>query len=364
MLCMNINVVDNCTSCNACADVCPKHCIEMRVTDLGHKAAFASDGCVDCGACVKVCPQLTKPQLAQPCYAMASWNPVKEDREKSSSGGIATIISEQFIKNGGVVYGCKFEPPFSFRHVRCSTHKELQSLRGSKYVQSDMEGVYKQISADLKSGRKVLFIGIPCQVAGVSNYFKNRRENLYLIDLLCHGAASVDMLKKSLPQNVLTTKISNVLFRNNLLYQVSIWKNDVKVWERPAHREWFLKGFLKDLFSKESCLSCQYAQNRRTSDLTLGDYWGNIPAEAACDRRKGVNVCVINSDKGAVLMNMIDEITCHFDISVNEELVGNKQLNESAHKSMRRLIFRILFKICGYKIAETLSLMDVKIKII
>lgn len=358
----NINNVDSCTSCSACIDICPKGCIEMKNSVLGHEKAFASDLCIECAACLKVCPQIVFPKGKQPIKAVASWNPDLTQREKSSSGGTATVLSEHFIEDGGVVYGCKFFLPFGFKHVRCDTKTSLSALRGSKYVQSDMSGVYAQISQDLKKGKKVLFIGIPCQVAGVNNFFKAKNHNLYTIDLLCHGVASTTMLKKSLPKKMQYAQISNVTFRNNLFYQVGLWDMEKKIWERAANREWFLKGFLKDIFSKESCFSCKYACNQRMGDLTLGDFWGTFPKGIACDRSKGVNICVVNSTKGAELMLRSESVLRGVEVSLEDELNGNLQFNKHANKTWRRILFKVLNYILGYKIAETLVLFDVKLK--
>lgn len=358
---ININLVENCTSCMACRSHCPVKCIDIIPDRLGHSRTFATDKCIECKACLKVCPQTTDALVKTPIKAVAAWNPDMAKRESSSSGGVATIIAENFIGDG-VVYGCRFVSPFAFKHVRCTTVEEIQTLRGSKYVFGDMDGVYDQISQDLKMGKKVLFIGIPCQVAGINNYFRRRSANLYTIDLLCHGTPSVSMLKRSIPKDILLQEIDNISFRNNLSYQVSLWKNKEKLWERPANREWFLKGFLKDLFSKESCFSCKYAQHKRTGDISLGDYWGALSEDLECDRSKGLNVCVMNSIKGIELMQSVADKLKATQVSLSEELSGNLQFSKSACHTWRTRLFRRVYEKFGYRISVLLAMPDVILK--
>lgn len=143
---------------------------------------------------------------------MAAWRKDGQKRKQSSSGGLAAVVAETFICKGGVVYGCAFTVPFGFKHVRCVTLEELNALKGSKYVQSNTMGIYKQIASDLRNREKVLLIGTPCQVAAAKNLFKDS-DNFFAVDLICHGVPSEKILRDSLPKGFETLQPDCVVFR-------------------------------------------------------------------------------------------------------------------------------------------------------
>lgn len=156
-----------------------------------------------------------KMEFRTPLATWAAWRKDEMARAKSSSGGMAAAISEAWIRKGGIVYGAAFLRPFDFQHIRCTTEEELIRLRGSKYVQSSIAGIHKQIEADLKERHEVLFIGTPCQVAAIRNRFKEYDVRLHTIDIICHGTPKVETLKVSIPQVALQMDYDNVEFREN-----------------------------------------------------------------------------------------------------------------------------------------------------
>lgn len=358
---MNINEVKGCFGCMACVDKCPKQCIEIIEGKLGHLYPKVNEGCIDCGLCLKVCPVENNQMFMSAVTTWAAWRNNDKLRSESSSGGIASAIAEHVIYRGGVVYGCAFLSDFSFRHVRCSTVSDLQRLKGSKYVQSDMRGVYKSIVKDLRNGLHVLFIGTPCQVAGIKMFFKNVNDNLTTIDLVCHGVPSVRMLKESLPKNVLYNHIDTVEFRVNTKFHFSVKsRNSETIYERPLHKDLYLKAFFKSLTYRDSCHVCKFACEQRVSDITLGDFWG-LDETVTKDMDKGVSLCIANTERGYQLVTEIIGIT-KVERSINEAITGNKQLQKPIKAGFRCMIFKILYPKIGFKRSIELSIPEIVIK--
>ena len=185
-----------------------------------HYPKVDTTACVDCGACKKVCPfEEENIKLNIPLTAYAAWNKDREEYLASSSGGAAHVFSSYIIRQGGVVYGCTSEG-MHIRHIRVDSLSNLFKLQGSKYVQSDVRGLFSQVKADLKSGKPVLFVGTPCQVAGLKNYIKWIPEHLYLVDLICHGVPSQQMLNEHI-HHILKTSAEQRSFRKGQSYSAA-----------------------------------------------------------------------------------------------------------------------------------------------
>lgn len=356
---MNISQVKQCYGCMGCLNKCPKSSIKVIKDSLGYAYPKVDETCIDCGLCLKVCQAVNNMCMQYPIKVWASWLKDEEMRLKSSSGGIATAISEYIINNNGAVYGCAFEMPFDFKHIRCDTLKDINRLRGSKYVQSEISGTYRNIANDLRSGKKVLFIGTPCQVAAIK-YFFGKANNLYTLDLICHGVPSVELLKKSLPFGLLSYGVDNLEFRSNNNFCLCARKEGVKIYSRALRKDLYLKGFFKALFYRNNCYSCQYAKSERIGDITLGDFWG-VKLEDI-DISKGISLCLVNSSKGIELFDSISDKVDRIERPYEEAISGNKQLKHAMPKSLRAKIFRTLYPMLGFKWSVICSIPEVIIK--
>lgn len=194
------NIV-NCCGCGACASACTHKAISLIANAQGFVyPVIDKDKCIDCGLCRKVCGY-GKTELLhrekQTCYGGIDCS---IEKSQSSSGGIANVISQWIIKNGGVVYGCALENSEELlvpRHIRVQEEKDLRKLQGSKYVQSDIGETYIQAKKDLKNGLLVLFTGTPCQIAGLYSYLRHSYDNLFTIDVICHGVPSKQLFQDS-----------------------------------------------------------------------------------------------------------------------------------------------------------------------
>ncbi|WP_418213328.1 Coenzyme F420 hydrogenase/dehydrogenase, beta subunit C-terminal domain [Bacteroides difficilis] len=348
---MNINGVTACCGCMSCVSVCPKKCISLVTDILGFiYPQIDEDVCVDCSACTKVCPEIVKQPLEMPKHTFAGWCKDEKTRKNCTSGGLATALSRFFVEQGGVVYGSAFIPPFDFKHIRCVDIEDLVMICGSKYVQSAMSEVYEQMKNDLCSGLNVMFIGTPCQVAGIKVHFSKYAEQLYLIDILCHGTPSVKLLKDNLQVDDLT----NIKFRDNNCYQISYRTNGMQI-IRPQYKDLYLKGFLKGVILRESCYSCRYTQKCRVGDLSLGDFWGYK------NENKGISLCLTNTIKGKMLLT-----SCR-SIEYNEETIDmayahNQPLRGHIAYSWRTYLFRKCYSSIGFKWASVLAMPDIWIK--
>lgn len=359
---MNINAVENCSGCLLCKELCPKKCISVVKDDLGHlNPRIDAEMCIDCGICAKSCPEMTPISLNEISEVYAAWDKDDMARDKSSSGGIATLIAKEFLKEGGVVYGCSFVMPFDFKHIRCEDLESLERLRGSKYVQSDTQECWRYLRTDLKEGRNVLFIGTPCQVAAAKRTFKNT-ENLYTIDLICHGVPSVETFKGSLPSNIKHEEIRNITFRNNTNYILNVLnKQNEIIYSRLLSQNWYMKGFFTSLFCRRSCYNCKYAQEKRVGDITLGDFWG-IKEYDIVEEKKGISAFIINSVKGKMLLNTTNSAAHLLKRDIYEVKKDNTPLNRPSIKRFRYNIFKFLVKIIGVNRAIIFSLPEIAIK--
>lgn len=360
----NISIINNCCGCFSCKEICPKKCIEISEDNLGHQIpTVVNENCINCGLCISVCPAYNESNFTSSIDIVAACKKDLNERRKSSSGGIAAAISEFFIQNNGVVYGCSFIKEFSFKHIRCTSLEDIDKLRGSKYVQSDISEVYKQIKQDLKSNKKVLFIGTPCQVDGVIKHFKGKFSNLYTIDLICHGVPSLKLLKDSLPTNLINnSEIETFKFRNNNTFQIEVYSRNKKIYTRPLCKDLYLKGFFTSLFYRKSCYSCKYAKPERISDITIGDFWGiqNIPNNI--NPEEGISLCLINTRKGQNIINELNNIIIIKHSTISEAINGNKQLRHPVKYSLNAKIFHALYNKLGFRISVIASIPGIILK--
>lgn len=353
----------DCCGCNACAEICPKHCIHMVEDTKGFLyPQVDSSICIECGVCERVCPMdNAKKLLMAPLKAYAAWNKNRKEHLSSSSGGAAYVLSSYILDAGGVVYGCTADGIY-VRHIRIENKSELYKLQGSKYVQSDVRGLFKNVKDDLKNGKSVLFIGTPCQVAGLKNYIGGNVEHLYLVDLICHGVPSQKMLHDHIKHEAKERKIQYISFRKGNDYRLSIKANnfnyEVGLCE-SSNEDLYLKGFIKGIISRPSCYKCPFACSTRVSDITIGDFWGLKNAELLPEEIKdGVSVLLPMTDKGLNLIQAVENNMYINERSVDEAENGNTQLRHPSIQGRRSRLFNILYPILSFDTAMNIVVAD------
>lgn len=359
---------DQCTGCGLCASICPKGSISMSMRDsLGHLYPIINtETCIDCGLCQKNCPILNPSELVMPSVAYAAWSKDEDDYKSSASGGAASVISQYVIENGGVAYGCAMLPDIEIKHIRIDNISDIKKLKGSKYVQSNMEDVYPQLKEDVKSGRMTLFIGSPCQAAAVKKLFKVQPDNLILVDLICHGVPSAQILRKHIKKVARYPHYSNVVFRDGYYVCLKVEVDGKNVYNRrhiPSPRrydEWYLDTFLDGYTYRGSCYNCRFACQQRVSDITIGDFWGlgkEISADYIPARPHGCSVILPSTECGKRIVERLSTKMNLYERTVEEAAKGNGQLRWPMRLGKRKKMFRRLFPIVG-RGAYMLAILD------
>ena len=328
-----------CAGCMACVDVCPKHAVTVLDSLVAYNAIIDSDLCISCNACHKICQAIIQPAFRPPILWKQGWACDYTLREKSSSGGLATALGISFIESGGVVYCCTFENG-EFIFKRANTAQELYQRTGSKYVKSIPKEVYKKIKQTLKDEIKVLFIGLPCQVAALLNFCGNN-QNLYTIDLICHGSPSPKLLSLFLRENDIDiNKIQHISFRNK--GQFILKSNNTRL-SPPEIGDYYTATFLNGTTYTENCYFCKYARKERVSDLTLGDSWGSTLSIE--EQSKGISLLLVQTEKGIQLIKSADiEL---LDVFVDTAISNNHQLQHPMLKNPQRDKFFIVLEKSG-----------------
>ena len=351
-----------CCGCNACEEICPKHCIRMVEDAKGFLYPQIDHSvCVECSLCEKVCP-FNKDNLSlhTPLTAYAAWNKNREEYLGSSSGGAAYVLSSYILKKGGVVYGCTADG-INIRHIRIEKQLELYRLQGSKYVQSDVRGLYKKVSEDLKAERPVLFIGTPCQVAGLKNYIKQIPEYLYLVDLICHGVPSQKMLKEHITRILKGRSAEQLSFRKGQLFRIELTTQCGTVYFLEPHKDMYYKAFLNGFSYRESCYQCPFAQQERVSDITVGDFWGLQDADASFPK-EGISVLLPCTDKGLRLITSVKDRMAFHKRPVEEAVRGNSQLQAPVKITLRSRLFSCFYPLVPFDTLMHLLILDQKMK--
>ena len=293
-----------CTGCGACVSVCPKGAVSLKEGRLGALCSSIDvDKCIDCGLCAKVCPVTSPVELNKPRRSYASYAYSSQERSTSASGGAAAVMTKYVLKQGGVVYGCAQESGMNIGHLRIENPADADLLKGSKYVHGTLNKILPQLKDDVKAGRNVFFIGLPCQVASVVN-FVGESENLLTMDMCCHGAPSKTLLNEHLAYLGWPTS-DKVSFRkktpSGIEYAFTLYDKQGKcTYDHPAERDCYMTGFLTGLFVRECCFNCKYARPERCSDVTLADHWAiGISEDPEMVLSKGISTVLVNTEKGA-----------------------------------------------------------------
>ena len=297
---------DDCCGCTLCSVVCPQGAITMKADTMGFLYPEVNDSlCIDCGLCVKKCaftPQYTTENNHQQPIAYGGRHKDLKEVAKSQSGAAFVVLSDYILSQGGVVYGAGYKEHFRVAHKRAENAEERDEFRGSKYVQSDMTGIFTDIKVDLDDGKIVMFSGTPCQTAAVSSYFNNfkHRSNLFLMDIICHGVSGPFVWRDYLQylEKKQGERLTAVNFRDK---RYKGWHSYVESFTfEHSNTYTYTYMFYSFISFRYSCGKCPYTNLRRPSDITVGDFWGVEQSKAAPlgEDNKGCSLFIINTGKG------------------------------------------------------------------
>lgn len=315
---INFDFSKDCCGCGACADTCALGCISIIKDKKDFRIPnVETSKCVECGKCEKVCPVINPSSRVndeQKLYC--TYNNKEDIREKGSSGSIFYEVAKIVISDGGVVYGAAFVDKLQLKHCKAETIEDVFPIMKSKYIQSNTNGVFKDVRNELKKGRKVLFVGTPCHCQALYNFLgRKEQENLILIDFICHGVPPQELFDHAIElyEKQHDCIVKDFSFRHKTQmslhnYKISYTCNDgtTKTETGSSDEFPFYCGYLKYITFRNSCYGCKFCNQNRITDMTLGDFWHleNIDPTVQ-DFNKGYSMLIVNSAKGHEIFNLI-----------------------------------------------------------
>lgn len=341
---IHITEKENCTGCAACTQSCPVSCIAMTADEQGFLYPKVDQtACVECHLCEKVCPVINAGEPAEPLVTLAAKSRDADVRARSASGGVFNALAQRTIAAGGAVYGARFNADYTVEHGKAVNMEEVTALMGSKYVQSSIGDCFKDAEKELTSGRKVLFTGTPCQIAGLKHYLRKDYDNLLAVELICHSVPSPKVWQAFLRNEVAKGgEVAAFSFRDKRdgwnRYAFSARNSDGDyIYFEPGATNTYMRGFLADLFTRPSCSRCPAKSGRSGADITIGDFWGVKHMHPDIYDEKGVPLVLARSPKGA---DALRELPLDSEQATWEEaLASNPALVKSRPASPQRAEF-------------------------
>lgn len=332
-----------CSGCTACKNICPKNAINMVFDEEGFRyPVIDKNKCINCGACLKICPTFKKERKNTITYAYGAKHKIDKERLTSRSGAVFVALSDYILKENGVIYGAELTKDNKVIHNRAINKEQRDKFKGSKYIQSDMRNIIKDVQQDLKNGNKVLFSGTPCQVAGVNACVKDKyKDNLYTCDLICHGVPSELIFKEYIKyiEKINDKKIKDFIFRDKKFgwethYETCIFEDGSNI-----STQYFKNLFYGHNILRPSCYKCNYANIHRPADITIADFWGIEKINPNFLDQNGVSLVIINNEKGEYIFNKIKENLYTFKCSLEDCIKYTYTLNNPTPMPKNRVEF-------------------------
>lgn len=319
---------NKCTGCSACINICPRKCIRLVEDEYGETHPYVNQGqCINCNLCKVTCPNNNPPKYYYPMHCYAAWITDAIELRKCASGGIGTTLSRFVIAEGGIVFGSRYDQDLNPIITWTDNGNELDCFKGSRYVQSQVANdTYLKVRKFLNDGRLVLFIGTPCQIAGLLSFLHRDYDRLITCDLICHGVSPSAYLKQEvsfLSQSYCLDKISDIRFRGNdgNDFRMTLWdeanqrlfpRNNIiqRLTLTDYKEDYYLKAFLQGISLRENCYDCNYAKPSRISDITIGDFIGlGKKEEFGYESNCNISSVTTNTEKGLLFLRKVAERT-------------------------------------------------------
>ena len=316
---VNSIVWDHCSGCGYCQQVCPVDAVEMKPDSHGFMHPEVDlNKCIQCGKCLRECPYRNKEtenrkteDYSQQIFA--AWSKNAEVVTNSSSGGMFYELAKKTIQEGGVVYGAAFDEKFTLKHRRIDRIDGIKPLMGSKYVQSNAFISFDSVKRDIESGKKVLFVGTPCQVSALKKLTYKNNDNLLLVDFVCHGVPSQMLVKEYIRyvESYFNKQVKEYIPRSKVMgwraCEVIVFNNGQMEYRHPVTQA-YSKIFYSNCALRSSCYNCPYTDFNRQGDLTIADYWGIEQKRPDLYQKEGVSLLLVNSEKGRKIIDNMDTI--------------------------------------------------------
>lgn len=351
---------EDCTGCMACVDSCKFDAIEIINNKAGFKYPVIDyTKCRNCGTCTKKCTVLNKDSIQLKKALKCAAAKILDDdvRDGCTSGGLCTALAKKYLEEGDLVYGASFIKYEGVKHIRLDKLCELPSIKGSKYVQSDMHGIFKSISNDLKiTDKNILFIGTPCQVASIEHYFKN--ERITTVSFICGGVMSSKMLFNYLNElNIPISQIKNVIFREKQTYLIRVQKRNSPDFIESRNKSAYLKTYDAGYTIRESCEKCIYCTRDRPGDITLGDFWGIEKTDLKTKNESSMSCVISSTSKGLDLLCSLPDLLME---PTSLDIIGryNFRLDNPRYTdrlSIQRYIFKKIYGLFNFHNSQKLT---------
>lgn len=344
---INFDLNKKCYGCSACKNACPKNAITMVENEDGFLIPkIDKTKCINCGICEKVCPRVLKPKKIhdKPSKCMFIYKKSSDlSLKKSTSSGIAYELSKYIINNGGYVCGCIWDNMVA-KHIITNDLNTLEKIKGTKYVQSDIQNVYKDIEKYLKQDKKIIFFGMACQIEGLKKFLKKEYQNIFYIQIICHSVSSPKVLEKykKYIEDKYEKKLININFRTkgrggwltpNSTYYFEDGTN-IKLVTDP-----YYVGFGRGLYDRNSCSSCEMKNNFDIADIIIGDAWGIDAKSFIKSRNKGASSIIINSPKGEKLFKSVEPLFITKNVSLQDVVKENPAIIKTYKSNKNRNAF-------------------------
>lgn len=350
-MCTKLADKDLCTGCMACVNACPKKCINIEQDSMGNLFPVIDySKCVECKKCEKSCPIKNNISINYPNKAYAAWSLDQKDRKTSTSGGSASVFYQQAISDNMYICGVEYDNDFHVKHTISRDIKSILKFKQSKYVYSEVDNIYELVKEKLDNGEDVLFISLPCKVAGLLGFLNKKYDNLITIDIVCHGTPSYKILDDHIKFVDKKRIGKNLRFRddNQMLFDVS--SKSKTVYRKYGKEDTYMAAFLEGLDYRESCYNCQFANPERISDITISDFWGlgsEIPFEH--EYSGAISAVLINTQKGMDFFEKCKHRFFYEERPVEEAIKGNAQLNSPTKHHLKRNLFEEMYKSVGFE---------------
>ena len=343
---IDFNFEKNCYGCRNCENICPTKAIRIEENKEGFlMPVIDEEKCIKCGMCNKKCPFLNL-EVNKEKIRLNKWYSCymkdEEKRKESSSGGIFPILAECIIEKGGYVCGCVWNDKLEAVHVVTNKPEEVNKMKGSKYVQSDLNETVVKIKSILNEGKIVLFTGTPCQVAAVKSYLVEE-QNLYTMAVICEGVASPKVWRKykEYIEEKNHSKLKDVKFRSKDIgweppVMKQIFENGKIKSQLTYSTNIYGKGYLQGLYYRKSCNNCQYKYDNYNADIVVGDFWGADKELLKETNNNGISAILINTLKGEKIFNEINNKVTKKLIDIESVVKNNKMVIKSNKKHKNR----------------------------